>query len=157
VSQRAALVFFAAAAVGLSACSGASDQPPTDTAASTAPGTSPSADALVEGTGFHATGNIPCSMGGDRPGAMPKRLLEAEPAGSCLFGVTRQGDGNGMVTVTKPDGRRRVIFFEKGKAIGYGVSEADPGKFSASREGDTTIVRIGTERYEIPDAVILGG
>ena len=40
---------------------------------------------------------------------------------------------------------------------GYDVSEADPGEFSASREDDTTIVRIGTERYEIPDAVIMGG
>ena len=26
-----------------------------------------------------------------------------------------------------------------------------------SREGDLNVVRIGKERYEIPDAVILGG
>ncbi len=37
------------------------------------------------------------------------------------------------------------------------TSEADPGEFSASRESDLNHVRIGDERYEIPDAVILGG
>ena len=102
-------------------------------------------DAKVPGTKYHATGNLPCSMGG------------GQPTGSCPFGVTREGNGNGMVTVTKPDGRTRTIFFEKGKATGADVSEADPGEFSASRERDLTIVRIGNERYEIPDAVIYGG
>jgi hypothetical protein len=102
-------------------------------------------DAKVPGTNYNATGNIPCSMG------------NGQPTGSCPFGVTRKGNGTADVTVKKPDGRSRIIFFEKGKAIGYDVSQADPGKFSASKEGDLTIVRIGKERYEIPDAVIFGG
>ena len=102
-------------------------------------------DALVAGTEFHATGNIPCSMGG------------GQPTGSCAFGVTRQGNGSGIVTVTKPDGRTRAIFFENGRATGADVSQADPGEFSGSRESDLTIGRIGQERYEIPDAVIYGG
>lgn len=102
-------------------------------------------DALVPGTGYHATGEIPCSMGG------------GQPTGSCAFGVTREGGGNGMVTVTKPDGRTRVIFFENGRATGYDMSQADPGEFSASKESDLSIIRIGPERYEIPDAVIIGG
>jgi len=62
-----------------------------------------------------------------------------------------------MVTITKPDGRKRVIFFEKGRATGYDQSQADPGEFRASRQEDLTIVQIGSERYEIPDAVIHGG
>ena len=102
-------------------------------------------DALVAGTSYHATGNIPCSMG------------DGQPTGSCAFGVTREGNGSGIVTVTKPDGRKRAIFFDSGQATGADVSEADPGAFSASRESDLTIVRIGPERYEIPDAVIFGG
>lgn len=102
-------------------------------------------DALVEGTSFHATGTIRCTMA---PG---------QATGQCPFGVTREGGGSGIVTVTKPDGRTRAIFFERGKATGADVSEADPGAFSAAREGDTTIVHIGNERYEIPDAVIFGG
>jgi len=135
--------------VVLGACVGATEQPSGDAgggaSAATPPSTIASTDALVEGTGFHATGNVSCSMGVD------------QPAGSCPFGVTREGDGNGMVTITKPDGRKRVVFFEKGRAIGADVSEADPGEFSANREDDTTIVHIGSERYEIPNAVVMGG
>jgi hypothetical protein len=104
-----------------------------------------SGDALVEGTKYHATGSIPCAM------------ALGQPTGSCPFGVIREGNGNGIVTVTKPDGRTRAIFFKNGKAIGADVSQADPGEFSASREGDLTVVRIGDERYEIPDALIFGG
>jgi hypothetical protein len=102
-------------------------------------------DAKVPGTNYHATTEIPCSMGG------------GAPTTSCFAGVERQGGGSGMVTVTKPDGRTRTIYFEKGRATGYDQSQADPGKFSASRQGDTTIVHIGQERYEIFDAMLFGG
>jgi hypothetical protein len=102
-------------------------------------------DAKVPGTDFHATGNLPCAMGGGRP------------TGQCAFGVKRQGTGSGMVEVTRPDGRKRVIFFERGRATGHDASQADRAAFKASRQGDLTIVHIGEERYEIPDAVINGG
>jgi hypothetical protein len=102
-------------------------------------------DAKVPGTDYHATGNIPCSMGG------------GQPMGQCPFGVKREGNGAGMVTVTKPDGRTRVIFFDNGRATGYDMSQADPGEFSADKQSDLNIIRIGGERYEIPDAVIFGG
>lgn len=46
----------------------------------------------------------------------------AQAAGSCPFGVEREGGGSGIVTVTKPDGRTRAIFFENGAATGYDVS-----------------------------------
>lgn len=105
----------------------------------------PVGDAKVAGTNYHATGNVPCAMGGGQPMA------------SCPFGVVREGAGKGMVTITKPDGRTRTIFFEKGRATGYDESAADPGTFSASHEGDNTTVHIGGERYEIPDVVIEGG
>lgn len=102
-------------------------------------------DALVPGTSYHATGSVPCSMG------------QGQPKGSCPFGVTREGGGSGIVTITKPDGRTRAIFFENGRATGCDASQADPGGFQASREEDLNIVRIGDERYEIPDAVVSGG
>lgn len=103
-------------------------------------------DAKVPGTDFHATGDISCAMGGGRP------------TGSCPFGVKREGRGAGAVTVTKPDGRTRVIFFDRGRATGYDRSGADdPGAFRASKRSDLNIIRIGRERYEIPDAVIFGG
>jgi hypothetical protein len=102
-------------------------------------------DVLVGGTQYHATGNIPCA------------LDASQPIGSCPFGVTREGNGNGSVTVTKTDGRTRTIHFKNGKAIGADGSQADPGDFRATRRGDVTVVSIGVERYEIPDAVIFGG
>ena len=105
----------------------------------------PRHDAKVSGTGFHVTGNIPCSMG------------KGQPTGSCVFGVKRESNGSAMVTVTKVDGSQRVIFFEKGRAIGYDQSQADSGEFKAQKEADLNIIHIGEERYEIPDAVVLGG
>jgi hypothetical protein len=108
-------------------------------------GAARSSDAKVAGTQYHATGDVPCYMGGE------------QPTGSCPFGVKREGNGTGMVTVTKPDGRTRAIFFERGKPTGYDMSQADTGKFRAEKKGDLNIIHIGQERYEIPDAVIFGG
>jgi hypothetical protein len=102
-------------------------------------------DAKVPGTDFHATGEIPCSMGG------------GQPTGSCKFGVRREGGGTGTVEVTKPDGRTRLILFQRGKAIGYDESEADRSEFRVTKKADLHVVHIGAERYEIPDAVISGG
>lgn len=102
-------------------------------------------DAKVAGTDFHATGIIPCSMG------------HGQPTGNCNIGVKREGNGSGMVYVTKPNGGQRVIFFERGKATGYDQSQADHGQFKASKESDLSIIHIGSERYEIPDAVVFGG
>jgi type IV secretory pathway VirB10-like protein len=128
------------------------DEAPAPAAAPTAADKAPPAgedalanDALVEGTDYHATGEIPCAMGAD------------QPTGTCPFGVKREGNGSGMVTVTKPDGRTRTIFFKDGTATGADTSEADPGEFSAEKKDDVSIVRIGDERYEIFDAVIFGG
>ncbi|MFK7845640.1 MAG: hypothetical protein AB8G77_10090 [Rhodothermales bacterium] len=105
----------------------------------------PSHDTKVPGTDFHAKGDVPCSMG------------KGQPTGSCAFGVKREGNGSAMVMVTKADGSQRVIFFEKGRAIGYDQSEADSGEFKANKEADLNIIHISKERYEIPDAVISGG
>lgn len=100
-------------------------------------------DVLVPGTGYHATGEIECVDGG-------------APA-LCPFGVVRHGNGTADVTITRPDGRERTIFFEKGEAIGTDVSPADRGEFAASRSGDVTVVTVGEARYEIVDAIVFGG
>jgi hypothetical protein len=102
-------------------------------------------DVLVEGTPYHATGSLPCIM------------ASGQMIDSCLFGVIREGTGTGIVTVTKPDGSIRSIFFEKGKAIGADTNQPDSGKFRSRTEGDETIVYIGEEVYKIPNAVIFGG
>jgi len=109
--------------------------------------TGPDDSALRAGQGdFDATGPLPCAQ------------FVGQPMEQCEFGVARAGGGYATVVITKPDGRTRAIFFRMGRPIGAGTSEADnPGEFSASREGDLNLIRVGTERYEIPDAVPLGG
>jgi hypothetical protein len=107
----------------------------------------PDDSALRAGQGqFDATGPLPCA------------LAAGQPMGQCEFGVARAGGGYATVVIRKPDGRTRAIYFRMGRAIGADTSEADGYRpFRASREGDLMLIRVGDERYEIPDAVIFGG
>ena len=95
---------------------------------------------------FDATGKVPCAQ------------AAGQPMGQCDFGVARAGGGSAAVSVTMPDGRKRMIFFEKGKATGADLSQADGDmSFSAKKEADLYMIRAGKERYEIPEAVVFGG
>jgi hypothetical protein len=95
---------------------------------------------------FDATGQVPCAQ------------TAGQPMSSCDFAVSRSGGGYATVVITKPDGRTRIIYFRMGRAIGAGTSEAEGNfDFHATKEDDLHRIRIGTERYEIPDAVVLGG
>lgn len=95
---------------------------------------------------FNATGPIPCAQ------------YKGQPMGQCTMGVARAGGGTATVVVTHPDGRKRFIFFEKGKAIGADLSQADGNMtFRATKEADLYQINAGDERYEIPEAVIFGG
>ena len=95
---------------------------------------------------FDATGQIPCVQ------------AAGQPMTRCDFGVSRGRAGTATVVVTRPDGTTRAIFFIDGKASSADTSQADGyPEFSAGREGDLHRVRVGSERYEIPDAVIFGG
>jgi hypothetical protein len=99
-------------------------------------------DALVPGTKFHATGEIPCAVG------------EGQPMGNCNFGVVRKGGGSAIVTVFLPDGGQCDIVFDKGDA----VSSDAGGEMVSEANNGLNIVKIGAgERYEIPDAVMFGG
>ncbi len=104
-------------------------------------------DATVAGTGFHATGQIPCAR------------EQGQPMASCRYGVERtRGRGNGQVTINWPGGGTRVIYFEDGTPVRYDQSQADgDARMTVGRQGDTFHIRIGHQRFEIPEAVITGG
>jgi hypothetical protein len=67
-------------------------------------------DAKVAATDFHAVGHILCSM------------RKGQPTSACAFGVEREGNGTAVVTVTRLEGRKQLIFFENGRAVGYDQS-----------------------------------
>lgn len=106
-------------------------------------------DAKVAGTNYNATAQIRCSG------------YKGAAAGMCDAGVVRGGEGGPYVEVSLPGGVKRTIFFNKdGSFLTVSTAEADGTaamKVGSSRDGDTTIVTLGTERYEIPDAFTLGG
>ncbi len=107
----------------------------------------PETSSLRAGRGeFDATGKIPCAQ---RAG---------QPMMQCDFGVARQGGGFATVVVTKPDGAKRALFFRRGIPMGADTSQADGyAEFSYDKASDLNFIRVGEERYEIPDAAILGG
>lgn len=102
-----------------------------------------SADAKVGGTSYNATAEIGCALGAGAPLAR------------CKAGVMRFPGGAVTVEITLPNGGRRHIYFEQGRATG---SDAISGAFSATKVGDLNRISIGgTERYEVPDAFVVGG
>ena len=101
----------------------------------------PDDSALRAGKGeFDATGKVRC---GDK---------------QCDFGVARAGGGFATVVVTRPDGQKRALYFRMGIATGANTAEAEGRRpFSVTRQADNYVVRVGPERYTIPDAVVFGG
>lgn len=94
---------------------------------------------------FDATGRISCTFDTE------------QPMSQCDFGVARAGGRDATIIVTRPDNRTRVIFFTLGYPSAVDTSQADNGLFSFSRSNDLWRITIGKERYEIPDAAVLGG
>lgn len=111
-------------------------------AATAAAAPRPSKDALVAGTSYNATAEVPCITAADAP------------KGRCQAGVMRMAGGEATVELQTPDGGQRHIYFKNGRPDS---SDAN-APMRATRQGDTYTIRIGTvEVYEIPDAFVVGG
>jgi hypothetical protein len=96
----------------------------------------------------NATGQVPCAAN------------KGQPMGQCDFRVARGTGGYGTIEISHAGGLKRVIFFVDGKPTGFSAAEADGSaalQFSATKDADLNRISIGNERYEIPDAAILGG
>jgi len=103
-------------------------------------------DALVPGTAYNATADIPCSGTGDA-------------RTTCKAGVTRQPDLI-AVEIKLANGLPRALLFDgTGKFVTISSSEADGSAafdVSSKREGDWTIITAGPETYRVPDAFVKG-
>lgn len=83
---------------------------------------------------------------------------KGQPMGQCDAGVARDAGGTATVIVTRPDGRTRAIFFEKGRAVSADLSQADGSQhFWATKKGDLYLIEAANERYVIPEALVFGG
>lgn len=91
---------------------------------------------------FDASGEIPCA----REFGQPMTLCHAD--------VRRRGKEEADVVVTWPEGGERLIRFRSGKPEGSDAGE----EIRFTREADLHMIRIGkSERFEIPNALALGG
>lgn len=111
-------------------------------AAASTLGSAPASDTKVKGTSYHATGQVPCSMG-------------SAPLGSaqCDFGVVRGKPGNAEVHVTPLGDFKRVFTF-----MGKKVSASGDVNLKVSKSGDLWLIDVNDyEHYQIPEAVISGG
>lgn len=103
-------------------------------------GTAPASDAKVKGTPYHATGQLPCTMGNDKPV-------------QCGFGVIRGKPGNAEVHITPPGGLKRVLTI-MGDKVTTNLGE----KIKAVKQGSDWLIEVNDyEHYTIPEAVVLGG
>ncbi|MBX7539946.1 hypothetical protein K3178_02885 [Qipengyuania sp. GH29] len=107
-------------------------------------------DAMDAATGYHATTTLPCGFD------------NKAPTQNCDAGVKRNwgDDGTNLVEVTKPDGRKRAIFFNGTEPYGADSAQADGSAgwdFSSTRDGDRITIRFGPETYVMVDALIEGG
>lgn len=102
-----------------------------------------SRDALIPGTPYHASAEVPCASGSDG-----KTI-------TCKAFVIRRANDSGTVVVTSPEGQRRQFLFVKGKAVASDQAE----RLSVQRRGDVSVLSLGEnfERYEIVDALVVGG
>lgn len=100
---------------------------------------------LPAGSDFTASTIIPCERTGTG-------------SAQCDAGVVREGNGNGFVMVFWPDAGSRVLYFEDGEIVRYDEAESDGGaELRVTRDGDMQIVTVRDARFEIFDALLLGG
>ncbi|ANY19782.1 hypothetical protein A6F68_01265 [Tsuneonella dongtanensis] len=109
-----------------------------------------SVDAKVAGTDYNATAQIRCGF------------KNASPTQTCAAGVKRNwgDDGSNLVEVTKPDGRKRALFFDGTKPTGADSAQSDGSAgwdFAFTRSGDEVTIKFGPETYVVVDALVEGG
>lgn len=99
-------------------------------------------DAKVAGTAYHATAQVNCVPPYETAAMM------------CDAGVIRRGnDGTATVVAIGKNNLVRRILFVQGKPMAADGMDA----VSSSKQGDLTTVKVGEERYDIPDAFLTGG
>ena len=101
-----------------------------------------SKDALVPGTPFHASAQIPCT------------LAAGNPTTCDAFVIRRGFGGNATLEVLVDYGVHRHVLFVNGKP----VSSDAPDAMQFTRNGDLTVITFELgDKLSVPDAFIAGG
>lgn len=72
----------------------------------------------------------------------------------CPSRVARQAVESAGVCIRIGDASERFVLFENGKPVD---TDHPQGEIAVERQADLNLLRIGEERYEMPDAVVFGG
>jgi hypothetical protein len=120
--------------------------PPAGHSAAAGSSQRPSASERAGQGRFDARGPVDCA---ERPG---------QPMRQCQAAVARDPGGTATIVVTRPDGRKRSINFEKGNPVSADLSQADGNmNFRGSNRGGVYFIEAGNERYQIVEAFVFGG
>ncbi|HEV7263867.1 MAG TPA: SH3 domain-containing protein [Falsiroseomonas sp.] len=90
---------------------------------------------------FDATGLLPCAM------------VRGLPSRDCRFGIERQGDGAAVLEVLGHNGVTRRITFVRGVPS----SSDGPVELTYERFGALFLIRVGEERFEVSEPLVIGG
>lgn len=101
----------------------------------------PAGGPVGNGVPFDATGMVECATSA------------GAAMGTCPFGVVRDGPGNAGVWIALGNGRERAILFEGGVP----VSADSPEPLGFDKAEDIFTIRVGSETYRFPEAVVNGG
>ena len=117
------------------------------------------ADAAAAGGGHRASSSERAGQGQfDARGPVKCAMRAGQPMRDCQAAVARDPGGTATMVITRPDGRKRFIFFENGNPVSADLSQADGNmEFRGSKGGDVYYIEAGDERYEIVEAFIFGG
>ncbi len=92
-----------------------------------------------DGTPFTATAEVPCAP------------IAGQPTHACGAGVVRGASGAGVVWIAMGSGDRSITF-EGGAPV-----SSNGGAVMVEKLSDLFLIRIGDERYEVPEAFVFGG
>ncbi len=94
---------------------------------------------------FDATSTIPCAQ------------IEGQPMGSCIARVARSGGGDATVVVRFTNGFQRMLFFANGRFLRGDATMSGVGTDTDWRlVGDTHVIRVDDQRFDLPENLILG-
>ena len=119
----------------------------------------PAGHAAAAGGGHRASTSERAGQGQfDARGPVKCAMRAGQPMRDCQAAVARDPGGTATMVITRPDGRKRFIFFENGNPVSADLSQADGNmEFRGSKGGDVYYIEAGDERYEIVEAFIFGG